>query len=108
MVAVQLNFRYNKMEPVTLTHPYPIDPKRVAAIVYFDPSINVALVEASLAIKLVALVPIVGVEPVAPQATLSLTLISDSRLLLLPMLLRQEFLLLDRATAFVPTYPGAN
>ena len=50
-----------------LTHSYPIDPQRVAAVVYFDPRINVALVEASLAIKLVALVPIVGVEPVAAK-----------------------------------------
>jgi hypothetical protein len=50
-----------------LTHSFPIDPEGVATIVYFDSSINVAPVEASLAIKLVALVPIVGVEPVAAK-----------------------------------------
>ncbi len=52
-----------------LTHFIPVDPEVVATIVYFDSSINVARVDASLAIKLVALVPIVSLERVAAHAS---------------------------------------
>jgi hypothetical protein len=57
------------MLQVALTHPYAVDPERVAAIVYFGPGINVAPVEASLAIKVITLVPVVGVDPVTTLAS---------------------------------------